>query len=207
MLSSAKKPTVHLPPIPRGLGSFKRWVAASLRRIAAAAGVSVQIDGAESSSLLADGSLRFKVGTGGAAATQGLDVGNDGTVVAATIMGIMPTIGGTTLDTVPAPALTIASSGTKYIVVTVAGTFDLKASTFVLPTYSGTPTVTIAVDTTDPGYAGTHNVASGTFKFLLATFVDGVKTLQNGHGPITAEICDNLKAEAKANLNLTWASA
>ena len=67
--------------------------------------------------------------------------------------------------------------------------------------------MTIAVDTSDPGYAGTHNVSTGTFKFLLATFVDGVKTAQNGHGPITAEICDSLNQDAKANLNLTWASA
>lgn len=136
----------------------------------------------------------------------GLHVSSNGKVIAATVMGVMPTIGGTRLDDGNPPSLTIPSSGTRYVVVTVAGTFALKG-TFVLPTYSGTPTVTIAVDTTNPGYAGTHNVASGTFKFLLATFVDGVKTLQNGHGPITAEICDNLKAEAKANLNLTWASA
>lgn len=139
-------------------------------------------------------------------ATQGLDV-KGGKVIAATIMGVMPTIGGTSLDDASPPLLTIAPTGTKYIVVTVTGTFVLKDSTFVMPTFSAAPTVTIAVETTDPGYAGTHDVSTGIFKFLLATFVDGVKTSQNGHGPITAEICDSLNQDAKANLNLTWASA
>lgn len=207
-LGTARKSTIHLPPIPRGFGAFKRWVAAAIRRIAQAAGVAVQIDGAENASTSADGTLRFKVGAGGVgAASQGLDVGSDGKVIAATVMGVMPTIGGTALDDATPPTLTIPSSGTRYIVINIAGTFSLKASTFVLPTYSGTPTVTITVETTDPSYAGIHNVSSGTFKFSLATFVDGVKTAQNGHGPITAEICDNLKAEAKANLAITYAGA
>lgn len=208
-LGTARKNTIHLPPIPRGFGAFKRWVGAAIRRIAAAAGVAVQIDGAEAASTGADGALRFKVGGGGgaAAAAQGLDVGNDGKVVAATVMGVMPTIGGTSLDDGTPPTLTIASSGTRYIVINITGTFTLKGSTFVMPTYSADPTVTITVETTNPGYGGTHNVSSGEFKILLATFVDGVKTSQNGHGPISAEICDNLNQEAKASLDITWASA
>lgn len=205
--SSDKKVRIALPSRGGNL-VFKQDLVWLLQSIFRMLGLQVQIDGADSMRTDANGNIQAKINPGsGTAAALGLDVSSSGLVVPATIMGIMPTIGGTALDAVPAPALTIATSGTKYIVVTVAGTFDLKASTFVLPTYSGTPTVTIAVDTTDPGYAGTHNVASGTFKFLLATFVDGVKTSQNGHGPISAEICDNLKNEAKANLNLTWASA
>lgn len=137
----------------------------------------------------------------------GLDVSSAGKVIAATVMGVMPTIGGTSLDDGTPPSLTIPSSGTRYIVVTVTGTFALKGSTFVMPTYASAPTVTITVETSNPGYAGTHSVSTGTFKFLLATFVDGIKTGQNGHGPITAEICDSLNQDAKANLNLTWAAA
>lgn len=172
------------------------------------AGWSLQIDGAESAGVGADGRLQFKVNSSASSApAQGLDVSSAGKVTAATVMGVMPTIGGTSLDDGTPPLLTIPSSGTRYIVVTVTGTFTLKGSTFVLPTFSAAPTVTIAVETTNPGYAGTHNISTGTFKFLLATFVDGVKTGQNGHGPVSAEICDSLNQDAKANLNLTWASA
>lgn len=138
---------------------------------------------------------------------RGLHVTKDGKVTSATVMSVEPTIGGTRLDAATPPALSIPTTGTQYVIVTIAGTFDLKASTFVLPTYTAAPTVTITVDTTDPGFAGTHAVSSGTFKFVLATFVNGKKTAQKGHGPITAEICDNLKAEAKANLNITWAES
>ena len=205
--SSAQTPTLRLPPMPKGYKALKAWLAAALRRIGQLSGTSIQIDGADGASVGTDGTMRFKVGAGGAAALQGLDVSSAGKVIAATVMGVMPTIGGTSLDDGTPPLLTIASTGTKYIVVTVTGTFALKGSTFVLPTFSAAPTVTITVETTDPGYAGTHNVSTGTFKFLLATFVDGVKTAQNGHGPITAEICDSLNQDAKANLNLTWASA
>lgn len=206
LASGSNKPTLRLPPMPKGYRALKLWLAAALRRIGQLSGTSIQIDGAEGASVGTDGTLRFKVG-GGAAATQGLDVGSDGKVIAATVMGVMPTIGGTPLDDATPPLLTIPSSGTRHITVNVSGTFALKASTFVLPTFSAAPTVTITVETSDPGYAGTHNVSTGTFKFLLATFVDGVKTAQNGHGPVSAEICDSLNQDAKANLNLTWASA
>lgn len=208
MIGNASKPTLRLPALPKGYMARWLWVLAALRRLGAHCNVTISIDGAESASVGADGSMKFKVGAGGgSSAALGLDVSSSGKVTAATVMGVMPTIGGTSLDDASPPSLTIASSGTKYIVVTVAGTFTLKGSTFVMPTYSAAPTVTIAVDTSDPGYAGTHGISTGTFKFLLATFVDGVKTAQNGHGPVSADICDSLNQDAKASLNLTWASA
>lgn len=92
-LGTARKNTIHLPPIPRGFGAFKRWVGAAIRRIAAAAGVAVQIDGAEAASTGADGALRFKVGGGGGAAgathpfSVSLVSGNDYQVLGGTCEG------------------------------------------------------------------------------------------------------------------------
>lgn len=204
--SSQKKVRVVLPSRGGNL-VFKEDLTAALQSLARQLGMVIQVDGAQTARTDANGDIQIKMGASGAAAapSQGLDVGTDGKVIAATVMGVMPTIDGTSLDDATPPALTISSSGTRYIVVNVTGTFTLKGTTFVMPTYSAAPTVTITVETTDPSYAGTHNVSTGAFKFLLATFVDGLKTAQNGHGPISAEICDNLGGEAKASLELTWA--
>ena len=166
-------------------------------------GWSLQIDGAESASAGVDGTLRFKIKPA-TTSTQGLDVGSDGKVIAATVMGVMPTIGGTRLDAGTPPNLTIPGSGTRYVVITITGTFQITDSIFVKPTFSGDPTVVITLETTAPTYSDTIS-SSGVFKLLHATFVDGVRTSQNGHGPITCDLCDDNSKTATAILTPTYA--
>ena len=132
-----------------------------------------------------------------------LDVSTAGIVKAGTILYEMPKIDSTPLDAATPPHLTIPSSGTRYVIATITGTFDVVDSIFVRPIFSSITSVIISL-ATDPRDYSDMVSASGVFKFALATFVDGVKTAQNGHGPITGELCDDLSGSATAQLNLTW---
>jgi len=74
--SGSNKTTLRLPPMPKGYRALKVWLAAALRRIGGLSGASVQIDGADSASVGADGTLRFKIEPGGAAASHPFAVSN-----------------------------------------------------------------------------------------------------------------------------------
>lgn len=67
MSAGTNKPPLRLPAFPKGYTARWLWVQAALRRICAAAGISLRIDGADSATVGADGSMQFKVnpGTGG----------------------------------------------------------------------------------------------------------------------------------------------
>lgn len=135
----------------------------------------------------------------------GLDVGADGVVVFSTVLYAVPQIndgGWTALNATPTPALALTGSGTEHVVVQVTGTFDITSDgTFVRPVMSGI-SVKIAIDSA-PGPSDMIST-TGTFKFLLATFVDGIRTGQTGHGPIVGKVCDDLSGAARGQLDLTW---
>jgi len=197
--------------MPAGVGpSFKAWLDSTLRQMGRALGVQVQIDGAESASTGSDGSLRFKIATGSASTSLPLDVSASGIVVPGTILEVMPQIfvgaTWTAIDTVPAPALAITGTGTEYAVVQVTGVFDVVDSVFVRRNFSSITHVRIAITGTMPGPADITR-DDGVFKFHLATFVDGVKTAQNGHGPITGNLCDDSTETASAKLELVYAQS
>lgn len=170
-------------------------------------GFQLQIDGAESMRTDENGGIQAKLKTGAAgASTQGLDVSAAGIVVPATVLGEMPKIGTTRLDASSPPSLTIPSSGTRYVIITITGSFSVVGGIFVRNTFSSLTSVVISLSTSSPGYA--ERVSStGVFVLLLATFIDGIKTLQNGHGPIEGELCDDGSKTAKAILNPTYADA
>jgi hypothetical protein len=176
-----------------------------LIRLAAACGVQIESDAF--SFARTDGkrlTLGITDAAEAAASTSGLHVNASGIVVPSTVLGIMPTIGGTALDAGTPPALTITGTGTEYVVVTVSGTptiTTLSARDF----FSGMSSVTcsIAVTGTLPTTADLQS-SSGTFKFLLATFVAGVKTAQIGHGPITGEYQDSLDGTGTGELILYY---
>lgn len=131
-----------------------------------------------------------------------LDVSADGRVRGGTILGVVPTIGGDPINGPFAP-LSIGA-GTVHVVVTILSTPDtttLAGRVFYHPGIVPT-SVYIAVGA-DPGGAGLQS-ASGTFKFLLASFVDGEKTLQAGHGPIYGMVQDNLDGSGVGTLQLSW---
>jgi hypothetical protein len=139
-------------------------------------------------------------------ATKGLEVNADGTILAASIGGAMPTIGGTAIDAGYTP-LTIGS-GTKYVVATISCTFTtvtLAGRVFVSPVPTGL-SVSIAVTGTAPTSADLIST-TGTFKLLLASFKDGVKTAQNGHGPLVLYLQDDLMGTGSAMLIVQYPSS
>jgi hypothetical protein len=125
-----------------------------------------------------------------------------------TVLGAMPTIGGTALSAGTPPQLTITQSGTRYVVLNINGTPDtttLDGQVFFHPAMSGIA-VTITVETTSPTAADLiSNI--GDFEVLLATYVDGIKTSQNGYGPITGHVQDMLDGSGDGLLELTYAAS
>ena len=120
----------------------------------------------------------------------GLFVFTGGEVEPADIAGEMPTIEGVTLDTTPRPALSIPSSGTWYVEAQITGTHVLTGSSFARDLSARS--VTLVVSSTMATSSNYRNVASGgTFRLRLATFVNGVKTSQNGYGPISCDFYDD----------------
>ena len=93
MSAGTNKPPLRLPAFPKGYTARWLWVQAALRRICAAAGISLRIDGADSATVGADGSMQFKVnpGTGGSTGPHPFKVtyvsGNVFSVQAGTCLG------------------------------------------------------------------------------------------------------------------------
>jgi len=198
--SSAETPKVRLERPPTNFREWKGWVFTAIRKIARAAGVEVEIDGAQRASTGTGGKLAFKVsgGSGSSASETPLFVLADGSVVPGTIGGVTPTIGGDDIDDSPAPTLTIASSGTDYVVVTINSTLKVDAGVYV-DGYSAISSVVITATSTDPGDGGMLST-DGEFKLKLATFVDGVKTAQFFTGSKSIQVCDDGTGEARGSL-------
>lgn len=123
-----------------------------------------------------------------------------------TVVSVMPqiSVGGslTRLDESTPPYLVLPKEGTKYVVIKIEMTFSVVGSIFVRPTIIS-PEVTITLEDDDPSSAGAVS-NDGNFKILLATYVNGAKTLQNGHGPISGELCDTLEGTHTAQINLQY---
>lgn len=122
-----------------------------------------------------------------------LYVGSDGRVQAGTVGGVMPTILGTRLDADPPQSLNISPTGTQYVVINIEGTMSTASyagASFVAAAMTDV-TVTITVESSSPTGADMLS-NTGTFKLLLATFVDGIKTHQGMIGPVTFIIQDTL---------------
>lgn len=140
---------------------------------------------------------------------QGLEVYKDQgawKVYPATVLGQMPTIGGTPLDDGTAPTLSVASSGTRYVVLNISGTpvtTTLSSRVFFHPSMTGVA-VTVTVETSAPTNADLMD-SGGSFKVLLATIEDGILTSQNGYGPITGYVQDQLDGSGDGYLYLTYA--
>lgn len=160
-------------------------------------------------------SIRFKLrpGTGAAGATLPLNVNADGTVVPGTIGGAMPKIGTDRLDASPAPTLTIPGSGTRYVIATITGQMTARTLAGQIYTHATLANLTVAISLTSTApvaadlqatFPGAGTLSS--FKIHLATFVDGNKTAQNGYGPITYLLQDNLDGSGLTTLIPTWAS-
>ena len=174
------------------LGTLKAWLARVIQMIPVA-----------SRGITARRGLDGDVWTLEAGSDHGLNVNANGTVTPSTIAGVVPTIGGDPINGTYTP-LTIGS-GTKHVIATITGTFvtsTLDSRVFVSPAMTGIA-VALSVTTTLPTGADLVN-NTGSFILLLATFVDGVKTLQNGQGPVGAVLQDNLDGSGDALLVVTF---
>lgn len=125
------------------------------------------------------------------------------TVEPSTVFGEMPEISGTAISAMPRPTLTLPASGTRHLVLNIALSFTLTEG-FVHPIVS-VVSITLTLETSVPS-SGDLISDSGNYKVLLASFEDGSRTVQNGYGPISGELCDTLTGEGSASLNLTWSN-
>lgn len=143
------------------------------------------------------GGTCFDAGGGKAApaSLRPLHVTRTGIVIPGRICGAMPVIDVTPIDDSPAPALELSGEGTEYVIATVVAVATvsvLDGNSMTLPALTGV-TVTLSVTTTLPTADNLVSTPSGgyvTFIVHLATFVDGVKTAQNGWGPIGGYLQD-----------------
>ncbi len=185
-VANASKPGVKLPPVPKNYRLFRLWVAAALRRIAAVAGVKLSIDGAESASVGADGSIHFKVAPGGVTPLP-FTIGTDGKVYPGLVGGVMPTLAGGALDTTSNVIDLTANSGNFYVwftlnfTTTYLGDF-LSASTLTSVTVDTGTTIPADTDTSTTAvkHVQFNTITSGTPAASFFNTSLGIRLDDNG---------------------------
>ena len=147
------------------------------------------------------------VGGVAGAPVGGLDVKPSGIVTPSLVGAIMPTISGVRLDAAEPAKLNIPQVGTIYVIIQIEGTPAI--SSYAGASFVGailtSPVVTIKTVTDEP-VDGDLLSTDGIFKIHLATFVDGERTAQVGHGPITYFIQDTLDGSGTGYLSIGWQS-
>jgi hypothetical protein len=140
-----------------------------------------------------------------------LTVKADYTVVPGTVVGLTPTIDVDSTDVpisdVPAPQLPITGTGTEYVVINFFGTFSNSPDDEFVRSVTFT-SITLTVETTAP--TGDDLISDGTegsgtpqFKLLLATIVNGIKTLQAYDYSLWFKVCDDMSRTATGQLEQT----
>jgi hypothetical protein len=174
-------PRITLTAPPAGFLPFKKWTMHALRTLARAAGVRINIDGAESASTGSDGSLRFKIGEGGAGGSSypflcpaTTDGSTASTIVAGTVNGVTAT------NLTPV----ISATGTKYVYLDVTYTQELSANGYVTG-FDGAITCAIGTGSSIPSDTSTHLYRQ------IATYVSGTKTVQAIQSSMTVVARDN----------------
>lgn len=140
-----------------------------------------------------------------------LTVRYDHTVVGGTVIGLTPTIAVDDVDIPisdsPPPQLPIVGEGTEYVVINFFGTFsDSPDGEFVRSVTFTSITLTVestAPDGDDLLSDGTEDEETPQFKLLLATFVNGIKTLQAYDYSLWFKVCDDLSRTATGQLEET----
>lgn len=130
-----------------------------------------------------------------------LTVKADYTVVPGTVIGLTPEIGAAPISDVPAPALEITGEGTEHVVIEVTATLNKTADNEFVRSVTVTA-VDLIVESAAPTDADRIS-SSGTFKILLATFVDGAKTLQAWSTSLWLKFCDDMSRTGACQLEIT----
>lgn len=140
-----------------------------------------------------------------------LTVRIDFTVVPGTVVGLTPTISvdeeGIPISDLPPPVLPVTREGTEYIVINFFGTFSNSPDDEFVRSVTFT-SITLTVETTAP--TGDDLISDGTegsgtpqFKLLLATIVNGIKTLQAYDYSLWFKVCDDMSRTATGQLEQT----
>lgn len=133
------------------------------------------------------------------------------TVVPGTVIGLTPTIkvgsSDVPISDVPAPVLPITGTGTEHVILGFFGTLSKSADDEFVRSVEFTA-IKLGVTGTAPTSADLFSdgsEAGGTpqFKVLLATFVDGVKTLQAYDQSLWFKVCDDLSRTGTCQLEQT----
>jgi|GEM_PF-3512484 len=173
LASSAK--TLNFGRAPAGLGPQMRWLLHTvIPAIGRALGVKISIQGAESASMQADGSMNFKVGAGSGTSSHPFACPNstDGSTASTIVGGTVNGVSATNLS------LTISATGTKYVYFDITYTASVTANGYVIG-YTGSPTCALATGSSVP--SDTTPVANGGTAHIyrqIAAYASGVKTSQ-----------------------------
>lgn len=128
------------------------------------------------------------------------------TVVPGTVIGLTPTINVGASDVpisdVPAPVLPITGTGTEHVIIGFFGTLSKSADGEFVRSVEFTA-IKLSVTGTAPTSADLFSGGTPQFKVLLATFVDGVKTLQAYDQSLWFKVCDDLSRTGTCQLEQT----
>ncbi len=205
---SSRIPPLRLPPLPKGYKSFQKWTAAAIRRLGAASGRAIQIDGAEAMSVDVDGSIRAVVGAGGTAAEviHPFYILADGTLHAGTVNGsTIPTLGGSPIGETGSA---ISLSGDMYVYICNVWSLTFSSTTFFL-TAASLSSSTITTSTTP--LVDDTSLGSGTLTTyqLVAQVIGGVvQRQQPTHTNVSNLVCDASSGiDGGQAVHSNWSSA
>ena len=130
--------------------------------------------------------------------TPTFNVEISGIVEPGTFNSVYPTISGTSIETVPAPTLSIATSGGQYVYLKPKWNWSTTASDFAYDFVYVDSIIEVEssedADPLGPRTGGTR------FKILLASFTDGAKTGQPVRASLAGTPCPSGASDGKAML-------
>ena len=179
--ADAKKLT--LPRVPDGLARKVLWCILALRRVAAAAGVNLQIVGSSRASTGIDGQIQLKVEGGGAGAivdgTPIWGIRDDYKITPGTIGGKIPTYSGNPVSPIGS-AIAVPTSGDHRLWFKVTFTVSKDGNGFL----TSQSVQSVVIQNTEP------TVTETVKKLLLLECADGVWTLPMVSGSRSAVLCN-----------------
>lgn len=191
---------VRAPRWPKGFNPWRQVVERVVELLCEKANLRLQIQGAAAASGDDSEEVNLRIEAASGRVKQPLEVNADGTVEFGTILGAVPTIGGTPIG--GSAALSLPSSGTSYIIARINATpvtTTLSGQTFTHGIVGVNVQLLVGGD---PGSSGLVS-STGNYSFILATVVDGQPS-NNGYGPIIGGVDDDLTGSGVAYLNLGY---
>lgn len=190
MPANVRTPAVKLPPIPKTYKLRWLWLAAAMRRICAATGIKLSIDGSDGATVGADGSIQFKVNDAGPTLTP-FYIHTSGKIEPGNVGSQMPTLDGDPLDTT-----------TNVIDMTTdSGTFLVWFKISFTPTYYNGYLSSYTLDSVEIEIGSTVPTNTDSEKYIVFNSVtDGVPSASYYSSSLSVTLIDN----GANNTDLVW---